>query len=54
VNNVKEKRRELVLNKGIEVMLPKGRRVPKPSWFDRTFPLLNWLVRVRIDIERGA
>ncbi len=44
--------KEEVLNKGIEVMLPRGRRVEEPSWFDRTFQLLKWVVRVRIDIRK--
>ncbi len=43
--------KEEVLNRGIEVMLPRGRRVEQPSWFDRTFRLLNRSVRVRIDIR---
>jgi hypothetical protein len=52
-SNTQSKRAEkLVLNKGIEVMLPRGRRVPTPSWFDRTFRLLNRSVRVRIDIRK--
>ena len=42
---------KLVLNRGREVMLPRGRRVEQPSWFDRTFRLLNRSVRVRIDIR---
>ena len=51
---IKEKRaKKDVLNKGIEVMLPRSRRKERPSWFDRTFPLLNWFVRVRIDIEEA-
>ena len=50
----KPKAREQVLNKGIEVMLPRSRRVHEiPSWFDRTFPLINWFIRVRIDIKQG-
>ena len=50
----KPKAREQVLNKGIEVMLPRSRRVHEtPSWFDRTFLLKNWFIRVRIDIKQG-
>jgi hypothetical protein len=52
--NIKERRAKTdVLNKGIEVMLPRSRRREQPSWFDRTLPLLNWFVRVRIDIKQG-
>ena len=51
---LKERRRELVLNKGTEIMLPRGRRVEQPSWFDRTFRLLKWMVRVRVDIRRDT
>jgi len=43
---------ESVLNKGIEVMLPRSRRVNKPSWFDVTFRFLKRTVRVRIDIHQ--
>ena len=51
-SSTQSKRAEkLVLNKGIEVMLPRGRRVEQPTWFDRTFRLLNRSVRVRIDIR---
>ncbi len=51
-SSTQSKRAEkLVLNRGIEVMLPRGRRVEQPSWFDRTFRLLNRSVRVRIDIR---
>ncbi len=48
----KERVKKDVLNKGIEVMLPRGRRIEQPSWFDRTFYLLKSSVRVRIDIRR--
>jgi len=49
-------RDELFLNKGIEVMLPRSRRVQEepPSWFDRTFRLLKREVRVRIDIHQDS
>lgn len=43
---------ESVLNKGIEVMLPRSRRVEKPSWFDVTFRFLKRTVRVRMDIHQ--
>ena len=45
---------EYVLNKGIEVMLPRSRRRRKPSWFDRTFRFLRWTIRLRIDLLRNA
>ncbi len=48
------KAKEEVLNRGIEVMLPRGRRVEKPSWFDGTLHLLKWVVRVRIDVRRDT
>ena len=36
-------------------MLPRGRRVKEepPSWFDSTFRLKKWAVRVRIDVHEG-
>jgi hypothetical protein len=43
------------INKGIEVMLPRrSRRVEEepPSWFDRTFHVHKWSVRVKINIDR--
>jgi len=49
---VREKEDELSINKGIEVMLPKSRRVEEPSWLNRTFHFLNWTVHVKIDIHR--
>ncbi len=54
-NTQPKKREKLVLNKGIEVMLPRGRRVKEepPSWFDSTFRLKKWSVRVRIDVQEG-
>ena len=53
MTKLKERRQELALNRGTEIMLPRGRRVEQPSWFDRTFPLINWFIRVRIDIKQG-
>ena len=46
--------KEPSINKGIEVMLPRSRRVEEepPSWFDSTFSLIKWSVRVRINIDR--
>ena len=46
--------KELSINKGIEVMLPRSRRVEEepPTWFDRTFSFRKWSVRVRINIDR--
>ena len=43
---------ELELNKGIEVMLPRSRRIRKPSWFDRTFYFFRWSIRLRIDFKQ--
>ena len=42
---------EYALNRGIEVMLPR-RRAVRPSNIDRTFRLLDRLVRIRIDIRK--
>ncbi len=42
---------EYALNRGIEIMLPR-RRIVQPSWIDRTFRLLDRLVRIRIDIRK--
>ena len=52
----RNERDELFLNKGIEVMLPRSRRVQEepPSLFDRTFRLLKREVRVRIDIHQDS
>ena len=50
----KESVQDYTLNKGIEVMLPRARRLEQPSWLDRTFNFLNRSVRVRIDIHRGT
>ena len=44
--------KEYELNKGIEVMLPRSRRIRKPSWFDRTFFFFRWSIRLRIDLLR--
>ena len=46
--------KEYELNKGIEVMLPRSRRIRKPSWFDRTFFFFRWSIRLRIDLLRKA
>ena len=43
---------EYVLNKGIEVMLPRSRRISIPSWFDRTFYFFRWSIRLRIDFKQ--
>ena len=43
---------EFALNRGIEIMLPRARRVRQPSWIDRTFRLLDRWVRIRIDIRK--
>ena len=48
----RESVQDYTLNRGIEVMLPRARRLEKPSWIDRTFSFLNRSVRVRIDIHR--
>ena len=48
----KESVQDYTLNKGIEVMLPRARRLDKPSWLDRTFSFFKRSVRVRIDIRR--
>ena len=42
---------EFALNRGIEIMLPR-RRAVRPSIIDRTFRLLDRLVRIRIDIRK--
>ena len=42
---------EYALNRGKEVMLPR-RRAVRPSNIDRTFRLLDRLVRIRIDIRK--
>ena len=42
---------EYALNRGIELMLPR-RRAVRPSNIDRTFRLLDRLVRIRIDIRK--
>ena len=42
---------EFALNRGIEIMLPRMRAV-RPSNIDRTFRLLDRLVRIRIDIRK--
>ena len=42
---------EFALNRGIEIMLP-SRRAVRPSNIDRTFRLLDRLVRIRIDIRK--
>jgi hypothetical protein len=42
---------EYALNRGIEIMLPR-RRIVQASWIDRTFRLLDRLVRIRIDIRK--
>ena len=42
---------EFALNRGIELMLPR-RRAVRPSNIDRTFRLLDRLVRIRIDIRK--
>ena len=42
---------EFALNRGIEIMLPR-RRAVRPSNIDRTFRLLDRLVRIRIDIRK--
>ena len=46
--------KELELNKGIEVMLPRSRRRRKPSWFARTFFFFRWSIRLRVDLLRNA
>ena len=45
---------EYVLNKGIEIMLPRSRRIPLPSTVDRTFYFFKWSVRVRLDIKEDT
>ncbi|ADO98856.1 hypothetical protein PHM1_232 [Eurybiavirus PHM1] len=35
-------------------MLPRSRRRRKPSWFDRTFFIFRWSIRLRIDLLRNA
>ena len=50
----KESVQDYTLNRGIEIMLPRARRVEQPSWLDRTFRFLNRSVRVRVDIHRGT
>ena len=50
----KESVQDYTLNRGIEVMLPRARRLDKPSWLDRTFSFFKRSVRVRIDIHRGT
>jgi len=50
----KESVQDYTLNRGIEVMLPRARRLDKPSWLDRTFSFFERSVRVRIDIHRGT
>ena len=50
--NKQKNLRELELNKGIEVMLPRSRRRRKPSWFDRTFFFFRWSIRLRIDLTQ--
>ena len=45
---------ELELNKGIEVMLPRSRRIPLPSTVDRSFRFFKWSVRVRLDINEDT
>ena len=42
---------EFALIRGIEIMLPR-RRAVRPSNIDRTFRLLDRLVRIRIDIRK--
>ena len=42
---------EFALNRRIELMLPR-RRAVRPSNIDRTFRLLDRLVRIRIDIRK--
>ena len=42
---------EYALNRGIEIMLPR-RRAVRPSNIDRTFRLLDRLVRIRLDIRK--
>ena len=46
--------REYELNKGIEVMLPRSRRIPLPSTVDRSFRFFKWSVRVRLDINEDT
>ena len=46
--------KELELNKGIEVMLPRSRRIPLPSTVDRSFRFFKWSVRVRLDINEDT
>ena len=45
---------EYELNKGIEIMLPRSRRIPLPSTVDRTFYFFKWSVRVRLDIKEDT
>jgi hypothetical protein len=52
LRRVSGKDEKLSINKGIEVMLPKSRRVEEPSWLNRTFHVLSWSVHVKIDIHR--
>ncbi|ADP00013.1 hypothetical protein PHM2_234 [Prochlorococcus phage P-HM2] len=33
-------------------MLPRSRRIRKPSWFDRTFYFFRWSIRLRIDFKQ--
>ena len=46
--------KEYELNKGIEVMLPRSRRIPLPSTVDRSFRFFKWSVRVRLDINEDT
>ena len=45
---------EYELNKGIEIMLPRSRRIRIPSSVDRTFYFFKWSVRVRLDIKEDT
>ena len=45
---------EYELNKGIEIMLPRSRRIPLPSTVDRSFRFFKWSVRVRLDINEDT
>ena len=52
--NKRKNLKDVELNRGIEVMLPRSRRRRKPSWFDRTFFFFRWSIRLRIDLLRST
>jgi hypothetical protein len=47
-----EERGKLQINKGIELMLPRGRREPKSQIdLDRSFHFFKWQVRLRVKMD---